>query len=244
MCDFILIENFVLKTTLPTAMAELCPKVIEPMEPVIEEDEGELRPATPPFSEVALDVPRESEEGNSPVETSGQLATPRQLDLTTGTVVLTQEPFALEFFNARDKKLVLKHQEISALMCLLPEAHEQMQALHKATAEGARHSDGIKWTRPISSGKNYRVDIEAGVYNSYAYLMIQPFFKQSALATPAEANTAPPGNDGRIFQYFQQLQKKKEETLDKNVWLRTASNFKLKTNEIDSLIGFVVENMF
>lgn len=216
-------------------MADLYPEMVEPMEPVFEEEE--LPPATQPPTEELL-VARESENAQSPVETC------KNLELTTGTVALSQNPFVLEFCNDKDKKLVLRQQEITALMCLLPEAKEQMQALHRANAEGARFTDGVRWTKPISSGKNYKVDIEAGVYKTYAYLVIQPFFRQSAMATPSEKNVAEPGNDGRIVQYFQQLRKKKEEASEASVWLRTASNFKLKTKEIDELIGFVIDNMY
>lgn len=96
----------------------------------------------------------------------------------------------------------------------------------------------------IKSHKNYKIDIEAGVYNTYAYLVIQLIFRQSAMATPSEKNVVEPGNNRIILQYFEQLRKKKEEASDANVWLRTASNFKLKTKEIDELINFVIDNMF
>lgn len=214
-------------------MADLYPEIVEPMEPVFEEEE-ELRPATQPPTGEPLGVAEESE--------NAEIC--KRLELTTGTVVLSQDPFVLEFCNEKDKKLVLRQQEITALMCLLPEAKEQMQALHKANAEGTRFADGVKWTKPISCGKKYKIDFEAGVFNTYAYLVIQPSFRQSAMATPSEKNVAEPGNDGRILEYFQQLRKKKEEASEANVWLRTASNFKLKTKEIDELIGFVVDNMF
>ena len=164
------------------------------------------------------------------------------LQLEAGTVTLTVQPFALEFCNARERKLLLKQQEISALMCLLPEAKNEMEALLQASAGGARHSDGVKWSKPISSAKNYKINLEVACYRGFAYLALASFFKPDKMRALPEREVVESGSEIKITRFFQQLQMKKEESADAG-WARTLSSFKIKTKEIDELMDFVIANM-
>lgn len=178
---------------------------------------------------------------------AGDSLTPNSalLELTAGTVALTLQPFALEFRNAKDRKLVLKQHEITALICQLSEAKLQQEALVSAAAKGTDHSDGLKWSQPIGSSKNYKVVLELGVYKKYSYLVIQPYFLQDKMRqTSEETVPSPAGNDNKIRLYFDQLQrKKKEEALGENGWVRTLSNFRIRAHEVDALMDFVIINM-
>lgn len=220
-----LLQDFVSPTTLPTTMA-----------PIFKEEDN-----------VFVQTQRLEEISEEENYGTASASPDQEFQLEAGTVNLTVQPFALEFCNARERKLSLKQREISALMCQLPEAQKKFQALCEAASEAAKEGvrllDGVKWSQPISSSKNYKINLELAVYNKTAYLALVSFFRPDKMRALAEMEDVQPGSEKKITQFFEQLRKKTEGESADDGWARTRSAFRIRIHEIDKLMDFVIANM-
>lgn len=206
------------------------------MAPIFKE-EDDVFVQTQRLEEISEEISEEENHGTASASPD------QEFQLEAGTVNLTVQPFALEFCNARERKLSLKQREISALMCQLPEAQKKFQALCEAAQEGVRHLDGVKWSQPISSSKNYKINLELAVYNKTAYLALVSFFRPDKMRALAEMEDVQPGSEKKITQFFEQLRKKREGESADDGWARTRSAFRIRIHEIDKLMDFVIANM-
>lgn len=106
MGGFILAKTFVVKTTLKTTLS-----------PIFHQEE--IPDSTQLAKQRTLENLSDIEEVDKSQTDDSLTPNSALLELAAGMVTLTQQPFTLEFSNAKDRKLALRQQEISALICQL-----------------------------------------------------------------------------------------------------------------------------